>query len=66
MMIMTKRHIRMLEEYYRFSFPTALKEELIKQFGEEPEPYEYSEQDIYEQSRKIILSYLNNDLYNCK
>jgi hypothetical protein len=56
-MIITKKYIRKLEEYYRFRFPEGLKEALINQLGKEPEPYEYSDQDIWEQSRKIILSY---------
>lgn len=65
-MIITKKYIRKLEEYYRFYLPKELKEELICQLSEEPEPYEYSDQDIWEQSRKIILSYRRNHLNNCK
>jgi hypothetical protein len=61
-MIITEKYIRKLEEYYRFYFPKELKEELIYQLGEEPESYEYSNQDIWEQSRKIILSYRRNHL----
>lgn len=56
-MIISKKYIRKLEEYYRFNFPKELKEALINRLGVEPVPYEYSDQDIWEQSRKIILSY---------
>ncbi len=30
---------------------------LIDRLGEEPEPYTFSEQDLYEQTRKIIMRY---------
>lgn len=30
------------------------KAEILDRFSHEPEPYEWTEQDIYEQSRKII------------
>lgn len=56
-MVITKKYIQNLEEYYRFSFPNELKDELISRFGEEPTPYEYSDHDLWEQSRKIVLSY---------
>jgi hypothetical protein len=56
-MIMTNRYIKKLEEYFRLPFPQELKDELFSQLGEEPEPYAYSEQDIWEQSRKIVIMY---------
>lgn len=65
-MIMTKEYIRVLEEYFRFSFPKELKEELFSQLGKVPEPYEYSDQDLFEQSRKIIVTYGRNHLDNFK
>ncbi|EHQ88691.1 hypothetical protein DesyoDRAFT_1551 [Desulfosporosinus youngiae DSM 17734] len=56
-MVITKNYIQKLEEYYRFIFSKELKNELICQLGEEPTPFEYSDQDLWEQSRKIVLSY---------
>ena len=38
--------------------PQAAKEEMLRILGEEPgDGYAYSEQDIYEQMRKIIRKY---------
>ena len=37
------------------SQPEQAKAEILRQFGEEPEPYEWTEQDIWEQSRKILI-----------
>lgn len=37
--------------------PEELENILIDRLGEEPEPYTYSEQDLYEQTRKIIKLY---------
>ncbi len=37
---------------------TAAKEEMLAMFSEEPDDkHEWSEQDLYEQMRKIILKY---------
>lgn len=63
-MIMTQKYIQKLEEYFRFSFPKELKDELFNQLGEEPKPYEYSDQDIWEQSRKIVITYGRNHYDN--
>ena len=35
----------------------CLEHILLKQLGTEPYPHVYTEQDIYEQSRKMILRY---------
>jgi len=37
--------------------PQELAEILINRLGEAPEPYEYTEQDLWEQARKIIARY---------
>lgn len=65
-MIMTKKYIRELEKYFLFSFPKELKEELFSQLDKVPEPYEYSDQDLFEQSRKIKVTYCRNHLDNFK
>ena len=40
--------------FWKMSQPEQAKAEILKLFGEEPEPYEWTEQDIWEQSRKIL------------
>ena len=37
--------------------PEAAKAEILDKFSQEPEPYEWTEQDIWEQSRKIIAKW---------
>ena len=34
-----------------------LEKFLLNQYGEEPFPYEYTEQDLYEQIRKLVCQY---------
>jgi hypothetical protein len=44
--------------HHRCKNPKAAKEEILALFSEEPDDeHEWSEQDIYEQSRKIIMKY---------
>lgn len=40
--------------------PEQAKAEILKYFSEEPEPYEWTEQDIWEQSRKILIKWSQN------
>lgn len=42
------------------SQPELVKAEILKYFSEEPEPYEWTEQDILEQSRKILIKWSRN------
>jgi hypothetical protein len=37
--------------------PEELAEILIDRLGEEPEPYTFTEQDLWEQARKLIMRY---------
>jgi len=67
MVVMTKRELQKIEDYYYLigykkwhPFPEELKSELLSVYGEEPVPYTWTEQDIYEGSRKIIFSYFYN------
>ncbi|WML37973.1 hypothetical protein RCG19_12010 [Neobacillus sp. OS1-2] len=59
----TKKLINMEEYYYWvgykdwFPFPSDLKEKLLKVYGEEPFQYEWTEQDIHEGARKIIIEF---------
>jgi hypothetical protein len=64
MAILTRKDLSKIEEYYYwtynkkwFPFPEELKEQLLEMYGEEPFPNTWSEQDIHEGSRKIILKY---------
>ena len=34
-----------------------LEDRLLREFGTEPHPYEYSGQDLYEQVRKYVMNY---------
>lgn len=67
MTTLTPKEIRKIEEYYYWvgfkswiPFPKELKEKLIDVYGEEPVTYSWTEQDIYEGSRKIIFNYFSN------
>ena len=40
--------------------PEQAKAEILKNFSEEPELYEWTEQDIWEQSRKILRKWSRN------
>lgn len=42
------------------SQPEQATAEILKNFSEEPEPYEWTEQDIWEQSRKILIKWSRN------
>jgi hypothetical protein len=54
-MTLTHQDIEQMRRYWRID--KKLERMLIKQLGSEPKPYVYSEQDIYEQSRKMIIRY---------
>jgi hypothetical protein len=56
-MVLTKKHIQKMRLYGLVSISKELEQILRERLGTEPEPYEYSEQDIAEQSRKIIQEY---------
>ena len=71
MVVLTKKSLRRMEENYYWSgykswypFPKELKMKLLEAYGEEPFPYSYSEQDIYEGTRKIIREYFDNKINN--
>lgn len=68
MTIMTRKDLQKIEEYYYWTghknwspFPNKLKEKLFAIYGEEPLPYSWSDQDIFEGSRKIIIDYFKNN-----
>jgi hypothetical protein len=41
----------------RMDIDDELEDRLLQLFGTEPRPYEYTEQDLSEQIRKIVTSY---------
>ena len=53
-MIVDAHYIQQLRESALLHIPKELEEILIDRLGKEPEPYEFSEQDCAEQTRKII------------
>lgn len=59
-MIVTKKYIRDLREKSFIDISSETEKYILKKFGQEPEPdedgrsYEYTEQDLWEQVRKII------------
>ena len=68
MVILTKRHIKNLEDKYYWSgcrdwspFPRELKKLLLEEYGKEPFPYEWSDNDLHVGTRRIIESYFTNN-----
>lgn len=56
-MILTKTVLKGLQKAYRKEFPRELIHYLRITYGEEPFPYEYSEQDLYANSQRDIDDY---------
>ena len=59
-MILTKKMINQMRRYSRID--ETLKQMLLDQLGTEPYPHVYTEQDIYEQSRKMIMRYNEGEI----
>lgn len=67
MTIMTREDLQKTEDYYDWvgykgwcPFPEELKAKLLDVYGKEPYPYKWTEQDIYEGSRKMITDYFDS------
>jgi hypothetical protein len=54
-MTLTKKDLRKWEESTFTLFTKEQRQIILDRFGAEPEPYEWTEQDIAEQIRKICL-----------
>ena len=54
-MTLTPRMIDQMRLYWKID--EHLQTSLLKQFGTEPYPHVYTEQDLHEQSRKMIMRY---------
>lgn len=52
--IATKEYIQKLREKSGFNISKEQEKLILEKLGKEPEPEEYTEQDIFEQIRKII------------
>ena len=57
-MTLTAKIIDQMRLYW--SIDEHLKKMLLEQLGSEPFPHTYTEQDIHEQSRKMIMQYNQN------
>ncbi len=62
-MLLTKKKLNLMLENLRVSIPTDLEKELLDQYGnlatdDAGHVFEYTEQDIYEQLRKILRPYM--------
>ncbi len=62
-MLLTKKKLNLMLENLRVSIPTDLEKELLDQYGNlatdnAGHVFEYTEQDIYEQLRKILRPYM--------
>lgn len=55
-MIVDNKYIEKLRRN-RIEVSQELEDILIDRMGEEPEPYTFSEQDLHEQTRKILQRY---------
>lgn len=56
-MIATRAMVNSLRVHGRQRIDRELEALILQQFGTEPLPYEYSEQDLHEQIRKLIDHY---------
>ena len=56
-MTITRKRIERMRADGRLHIDDHLAEMIIAQYGVEPEPYEYSEQDLHEQVRKLMDQY---------
>ena len=61
-MIATKSYINYLRENCRMRIDKALESYILSVYEEEPFPYEWSEQDLYEQIRKLSRAYDKGEL----
>ena len=61
-MIATKRYINHLRYKCRMKIDKELERYILLEYEEEPFPYEWSEQDLYEQISKIVNAYNNGTL----
>ena len=56
-MIVTRKYINDLRLKSGMNIDKPLEKYLLAEYEEEPFPYEYSDQDLYEQIRKLVYQY---------
>ena len=56
-MIVTKAYLKKLQQCYQFEMDAPLARYLLAEYEVEPFPHEYSEQDLHEQIRKLVLMF---------
>jgi len=68
MVTITRKDLKKTEDYYYWTgyrhwcpFPQELKTKLLEVYGKEPYPHNWTEQDIHEGSRKVIMEYFRNN-----
>ena len=61
-MILDKAMLNQLEQSQMKVFDESLKRYLLTAYGQEPFPYVYSEQDLFEHIRKDLQAYENGQL----
>lgn len=61
-MIANKIIIEGICKKYNLKVNSLLEEYIIQEYGNEPFPYSWSEQDLSEQIRKLIIRYDENEL----
>ena len=61
-MIINRQMLNEMEQTYRKSFPEEFKRYMLAKYSEEPFPYEYCEQDLYEHIRRDIRDYDQGNL----
>lgn len=57
LIVVNKAFIENLRENKMMNIPKDLETFLLKEYGDEPSPYEYTEQDLYEQVQKAEIKY---------
>ena len=56
-MTATKRYINQLRHECRMDIDKALEMYILSQYEEEPFPFVWTEQDLHEQIRKLVIAY---------
>ena len=56
-MTITRRQIQRMRTHARMHIDAELEEMILAEYGVEPDPYEYTEQDLHEQIRKMVNRY---------
>ena len=56
-MTITRTQIEQMRRHGRLRIDAELEQLILDEFGVDPHPYEYSDQDLHEQMRKLINEY---------